>query len=307
LNYILRLPNLNKNGNVKPVDSSILESLLTLIDGMLKAGAMVNARIIVEFESKSKGGTLSELLREYSAYAIVQGWMIDVWQALVSSKARSKATLTEQNGDARLNYALAEKMCLIEQSFKSSRGVIIARNIGLSRSSGQRNSASKVGARIVTAPSKNRNVLQTSENTTGKTSHNSPDVNKKIYRADEEKMGYNQLKIPTPNPSPWLIFRDSHTNALGDSDVLSPQQELKIQKQKEEAVELRREKRWEHTPRLKRIELLEVAEREMALKLARAGLSPKDERQLLTQMRKLGLQKQSKIMECVNALKGSGG
>ena len=307
LNYILRLPNPNKRGNVKPVDSSILESLLTLIEGMLKAGAMVNTRIIEECELVSQGRASRSPRREYSAYAIVQSWMFEVWQALASSKARSKATLTEQTGTARLDYALAEKMCLIEKGFKSSGGVVIARSIRLPTSLNHKNSTSKVVAPLLKAPGTNGNVLQPSENVTRKMFHNGTDVNKEVANAVGENTRYNELNIPTPDPSPWVIFRDSHAIALEDSTVLSPQQELKIQKQKEVAVELSREKRWEQTPRLKRIELLEIEEREMAYKLARTGLTPKDERQLLTQMMRLGLQKQSKIMECVNALKESGG
>ena len=117
------------------MDSSILEPLLTLIVGMLNAGAMVNTRIrreeVISKISKISNGRAaqSSAIREYSAYAIVQQWMFEVWQALVSFKARSKTTLTEQTETIRLDYALAGKMCIIEKGFKSSGGVIIARNI----------------------------------------------------------------------------------------------------------------------------------------------------------------------------------
>jgi len=308
LNYILRLPSSKTSGNAKLVDSSILEALLALIDGMLKAGATVNTRITAELEVKPKNGPRRLQWQEYSAYAIVQQWMIDVWQALNLFKARSKATLIEQTGAARLDYALAERMCLIEQSFKSSQGVIIARNTQAPHPSIRKKAAATVDDPIPKAPSKSRIVLHPSENATARVpSKSGLNAKVKVANAVGEEIQYNTLKIPTPNPSPWVIFRDSHTNSSEDSGLLSPQQELKIQKQKEEAVILLRERRWEQTPRLKRIDLLEAEEREMAIKLAKTGLVPKDERHLLTQMRKLSLQKQSKIMECVNTLKDSDG
>ena len=76
-----------------------------------------------------------------------------------------------------------------------------------------------------------------------------------------------------------------------------------MQKHREATLELCCDEIRKQMPRLQRIELLEMEEREMAYKLARTGLAAKDERQLLAQMRRLELQKQSKIMECANALK----
>ena len=309
LNYILQLTAPDGRGREKVlVDSSILESLLTLIDGMLKVGAFVNTKLRRK-GCISKGRVAqSSTIQVFSAYAIVQRWMFDVWLALASFKARSKATLTEQTGTARLDYALAEKMCIIEKSFKNSGGVIIARNVWCAPSN-HKKSASKVGGPIVKAPVKYRSILQPNQSATGQTSsqNSAAEVSKGVPNTVREEIPYNELNIPTPNPSPWTIFRDSHSNALEHSNLLSPQQELKLQKQKEETLELRREKKWEQTPRLQRIELLENEEREMAYKLAMTELAPKDERQVVTQMRKLGFQKQSKIMECVNTLKESGG
>jgi hypothetical protein len=116
----------------------------------------------------------------------------------------------------------------------------------------------------------------------------------------------NDLNIPVPEPSPWMIFKSSRTNAAGYSNSISPDEELHLQKQRVMTLELRCQKQWEQTPRLQRIDLLVPEEQEMVDKLARPGISPKDERLMLNQMRRLSYQKQSKILECVKALKDSG-
>ena len=55
---------------------------------------------------------------------------------------------------------------------------------------------------------------------------------------------------------------------------------------------------WNRTPRVRRIELLDPEEQELAIQLASVNLTPRDQRSVQNKMRQFTPQAQSQIMEC---------